>query len=372
MNPILLRNRFPAVRSLVYVNSAAAGPVPLDVAQAAMAVYESLMQQGDAEWELHVAEQEEARRALATLAGCTPRELAFTRNTSHSTSLVAQMLWDAGCRSVVALEDEFPASTIPFLHKGFDVRFISPVDGRYPPELIEKELSGRDVLVASHVMFRTGAVNDPVMLGGIARRQKAHFVLCATQSLGALQVDFKASGASFLTGTSHKWLCAGYGGGYLAIRDDLIGTLPWPAAGWLSVRDPDAMRNDVLELQDRARVLELGCPPFAPLLALGAASRMWLNQGPEEVEQRVRSLTLLLRRRLNDEGFAVPVWPESELSGITVVPHEDPEAASARLLQMRIATTPRGNGVRVALHAFNDESDVDAVVKGFVDLRDGG
>src|SRR5690606_3859249 len=130
-----------------------------------MDVYESLIQQGDGEWERQVAEVEAARESLAALAGCTPRELAFTRNTSHSTAMAAQMLWDAGCRRAVALADEFPASTIPFLHQGFDVHFVSPVDGRYPPELIDAALEGRDVLVASHVMFRTGAVNDPVVLG---------------------------------------------------------------------------------------------------------------------------------------------------------------------------------------------------------------
>lgn len=371
MDPVMLRNRFPALRSFVYVNSAAAGPVPLEVGRAAMDVYESLIQQGDGEWERQVADMEAAREALASLAGCTTRELAFTRNTSHSNAMVAQMLWDAGCRRVVALEDEFPASTIPFLHQGFDVHFVSPVDGRYPPERIEEALAGREVLVASHVMFRTGAVNDPVVLGEVARRRNAHFVLCATQSLGALEVDFRKSGAAFLTGTSHKWLCAGYGGGYLAIRDDLIGTLRWPAAGWLSVRDPDAMRNDVLDLVNAARVVELGCAPFAPLLALGAACRMWLKEGPAEVDRRVRTLTRLFRERLSSEGFDVPVLPTSQLSGITIVPHERPEEASARLLQRRIATTPRGNGVRVAMHAFNDERDVEAVVRGFVEERDG-
>lgn len=369
MDPVLLRNRFPALRSLVYVNSAAAGPVPLEVGRAAMDVYESLIQQGDGEWERQVADLEAARKALAALAGCTTRELAFTRNTSHSTALAAQMLWDAGCRRVVALEDEFPASTIPFLHRGFDVHFVPPVDGRHSPGRIDAALKGRDVLVASHVMFRSGAVNDPVLLGEIARRHGAHFVLCATQSLGALEVDFAASGASFLTGTSHKWLCAGYGGGYLAMRADLIGVLRWPAAGWLSVRDPDAMRSDVVDLVDEAKVLELGCPPFAPLLALGAACRMWLKEGPAEVDRRVRGLTRLLRERLRDAGFDVPLWPDAELSGITVVPHEDPEQASARLLQRRIATTPRGAGVRVALHAFNDERDVEAVVRGFEEIR---
>ena len=153
-----LRSKFPALRSLTYLNTATAGPIALEVARAGVEVYESLLGGGDADWERHVALVEHAREALAALVGCTPQELAFTRNTSTSASYAAQILWDAGKRTAVALEDEFPSSTLPFLNRGFDVRFVKSEDGSYDPARIAEGLAGRDVLIASHVMYRTGRV----------------------------------------------------------------------------------------------------------------------------------------------------------------------------------------------------------------------
>lgn len=357
-----LREKFPALRRWTYLDSAAAGPIAEQVARAGREVYDSLLTGGDADWEAHLAATERAREALAQLAGCRPVEVAFTRNTSHSTAMIAQMLWESGARVAVALEDEFPASTIPFLHRGFEVRFVRPEEGRYPLERVAEKLSGADVLVASQVMYRTGQANDAAALGRLARDRDATFVLCATQALGALQVDFAASGADFLTGTSHKWLCAGYGGGYLAMREDLFGRYRWPVAGWMSAADPDAMHNDRVELANAARVLELGCQPFPVLLALGEACRLWLETGPERVEARVRALTRSLRERLTARGMRFPENEEAELSGITIVPHPSAKELCDALRAEGIATTPRGSGIRVAVHAFNDESDLDRLV----------
>lgn len=358
-----LRARFPALRSWTYLNTAAAGPLPFEVARAGCVVYESLLQGGDHEWEAHLALMEQARGALARLAGADPVEVAFTRNTSHSANLAAQMLWDAGARTAVALAEEFPASTLPFLNRGFDVRFVPPVDGRYRLDDLDAALAGRDLLVASQVTYRTGFTQDSVALGALAKARGAHLVLNVTQSLGALRVDFRATGAAFAIGTSHKWLCAGYGGGWLAMRRDLIGQLRWPAVGWLSARDPDAMRNDVLDLAPAARVVEMGCHPSPALLALGAACELWLQTGPERIEARVRELTRRLRARLGEQGLPYPESPDGELSGITIVPVPEPAAVVEALAAERIATTARGAGVRVALHAYNDESDLDRLME---------
>lgn len=359
-----LRVRFPALRHWTYLNAAGAGPLPLEVAGAALSVYEAQLAGGDAAWEEHLREVERARASLGELIGAGERELAFTRNTSHSASLVAQMLRDAGLRRAVALADEFPSSTLPFLNRGFSLRLIEPdPDGRHSAERIEAALEEGDVLVASQVVYRTGEVNEPSRLGAIAARRGATLVLNATQAVGALRLDFRSSGAAFAVGTSHKWLCAGYGGGWLAMREELIGRYSWPVSGWLSASDPDAMRNDVLDPAPAARALEMGCPPFAPLFALGAACRLWLGAGPERVEARVRQLTAGLRARLAARGWELPPRTLEELSGITVLPVDQPELVCARLQEQRVATTARSAGIRFAVHAYNDESDLDRAVE---------
>jgi cysteine desulfurase/selenocysteine lyase len=364
-----LRAKFPATRTWTYLNSATAGPLALETARAGCEVYESMLGGGDADWEAMVKNVDAARDAVSRLVACRPTELAFTRNTSHSVSLVAQMLWDAGHRKIVALEDEFPASTLPFLNRGFDVQFVPAEAGAYPIERIAEALKGRTVLVSSHVMYRTGAVLDPVALGALAEANGALLVLCVTQSLGALRVNFQESRAAFLVGTGHKWLCAGYGAGVLAIRSDLIGRLPWPAAGWLSQREPNLMRNDTIDFLPEARVVEMGCGAFPSVLALGAAARLWLATGPDRVQARVQELTARFQASLRAAGFALPERDNGVISGITIVPFSHAADASEVLTDARISQVARGTGIRFALHAFNNEADLDRALKGLLELR---
>jgi kynureninase len=365
-----LRAKFPVTRTWTYLNTASAGPVSYETARAGSDVFQSMLVNGDGDWEAMLQNVDAAREALALLVGCQPRELAFTRNTSHSASLVAQMLWDAGHRKVVALEEEFPSSTLPFINRGFDVLFVKSANGSYPFEAISTALEGRTVLVASHVIYRSGAVIDPVELGRLAAAQGAIFVSCVTQSLGALRVNFRASGADFLVGTSHKWLCGGYGAGLLAMRSDLIGKFQWPAVGWVSQREPELMINNRLELKDAASVLEMGCSTLPSIHAAGAAARLWLSVGPDRVEARVRELTNLFRHRLKENGFRAPHAEEGRVSGITIVPFPHAEYASERLTEAHIQQVPRGGGIRFAFHAFNNEADIDRTLRGLIELRE--
>lgn len=359
-----LRSKFPALRHWTYLNSAAAGPLTLATARAGFSPYESMLQGGDQGWREQVDEMEESRVALAALCGATADELAFTRNTSHSVSIVAEMMWAEGLRRAVVLEDEFPASTIPLLHRGFDVKFVRSSNGRYSMADIEAALEGRDVLVASHVMYRTGFALDPAALAKLCESKGARFLVCVTQSLGALAVDFRAWGADYLVGTSHKWLCGGYGAGFVAVRESRWGR--WPMVGWLSQRHAGAMRSDVLDLDPRPRTLEMGCQPVPALLAAGAAARLWLETGVEQVDARVRTLSTSFRRKLRGAGFEAPDHDPAETSGITVVPVAKPMEVAGRLEAERVCTTPRGAGVRFAVHGFNDEKDLDRAVVALV------
>ena len=367
-----LRQKFPALRLWTYLNAASAGPLALEVARAGFEVYESLLQNGDADWEDHLARMNEARQLTARLAGCASDELAFTRNTSHGASLVAQMLWDEGKRTAVALRDEFPSSTLPFLQRGFDVRFVDSVDGRYPDEAIAQALEGRDLLIASQVIYQTGFRLDPMRLGAIARASDARFMVCVTQSMGALPVDFAAWDADYVIGTSHKWMCAGYGAGLLAVARRHHDPKRWPQVGWLSQRDiGQFLVNDRLDVVASPRAMEAGCAPSAALLTLGAASRLWLEAGPERVEARILSLTERLRTQLSEAGATLLSLAPHERSGITIVA-VDPASAAPQVVEAlkerRVQTSARGAGVRFAIHAYNDESDIDRAVEALVSL----
>src|SRR5207237_4768657 len=84
----------------------------------------------------------------------------------------------------------------------------------------------RTLLVpVTHVLFRTGEIQDVEAIVARAHDVGALVVLDAYQSVGTVPLDVTALGVDFAVGGSVKWLCGGPGAGWLYVRPDLAATL---------------------------------------------------------------------------------------------------------------------------------------------------
>ena len=160
----------------------------------------------------------------------------------------------------------------------------------------------------------------------------------------------------------HKWMCAGYGAGFAVIRRELLARRPPRAIGWLSVEDPYAFDNRSYRLLPSAKRNELGCPPFAAIFALGAAVDYLSAIGTDTIAERVLSLNTRLTARLADEGIDVLSPGGAFRSGETLCAVPDPPRIAGLLRERRIFVTEKPEGLRIATHFYNDESDVEACV----------
>ena len=354
------RAQFPALERQTWVNAAATSPIPLRVHEASRRHMDDLLLGGDRQLPRWLEGVRRSRERVAAAIGGDPTEIAFTPSTSHSMNLVASMLRDEGVREVVTLDTEFPATTLPLLHHGLQLRFVEPQGGRYTPEAIEAAISPAvGALVVSHVQFGLGAAVDLRALGAIARAKGCRFVVNATQSLGARPIDVRAASADFLVATGHKWACAGYGAGIFWARREVLARHRFPFAGWLSVEHAERMDNRSLQLLQTAQAAEVGTFAFDAPLRLGAALEVLGGPGFDAIHARIVALTDELRRGLRTLGFA-PLTPDDPdvRSGITSFPVADPEAFVAALAARDVFASPRRGAVRVSLHAYNDAGDV--------------
>jgi len=74
-----------------------------------------------------IERRESARRRVARFIGAEPSEIAFVPNTSTGMNLIADLLEADG--PVLSDELEFPAVTLPWIHRGVLVRFVPAVEG---------------------------------------------------------------------------------------------------------------------------------------------------------------------------------------------------------------------------------------------------
>ena len=364
-----IRALFPAAERYTYLNTAAAPPLSLLAAREGKRYYDEMSEHADVAWDRWLGQVEEVREKLAKFVHAEPRSIAFTYSTSHGMNMIAGILQH--CGDVLCPADEFPSCTLPWLQQRYRVHFVRSRDcGVIDLEDVQRGITAEThILVASYVQFATGFRQDLVSMGRLCRERELIFVVDATQGMGVFPIDVVASGIDFLVFSGYKWAQAGYGVGGLYVAPRFLNTSSFPVAGWWSVRDPEAVINDRLDLKKTAAALEVGCPHFAGIFALGGALSLFEEIGAVQIEQRIHELTDYLHQRLDEEGLRVASpRMRDQRSGITIIEMRKAPDVVKSLAENKIIVSARGEGLRVSLHVFNNFDDIDHLVAALREL----
>jgi selenocysteine lyase/cysteine desulfurase len=365
-----IRKHFPVTNRLAYLNSAAAGPVSIASHAAATDYYQKMMSDGDVHWNRWLAEREAGRARLAKFINAEPDEIAFTTNTSSGMNLIVDALEERG--EVISSELEFPVTTLPWMHRRIPVHMLPAVEGEVRMHSIREAMShNTGVIALSHVQFSNGFRID---LDELGRNKGDHaLVVNASQSAGAFEIDVKATQIDALCATGHKWMLAGYGSGFVYLSRNVLQQTRSRALSWLSVEDPFEMRNAELRPRHNAAArTELGCPHFAGIFALGASVNLIAEIGIENIQERILELNRKLTSRLAENNWKVlsPLTNDAARSGETLIKVDHPAEVVRALFRRGVIVTEKPQGIRVATHFFNDESDIERLVCGLSEIRE--
>ncbi len=361
------RKLFPAVEQTVYLNTAGGGPLSAPAAEAGRSYYEQSLRDGDVHWDGWLERVEVARARLARFLGTTEANVAFAANASTGLNVAAHMLRGRG--RVVAVADEFPSCTLPFLQLGHEVEFVpTATDGVVDLDALQAAC-GDDAgaLVVSFVQYKSGFRNDLARLGEFCRANDLAFVVDATQGFGAFPLDTGAGAIDFLSFSGYKWANAGYSIAGVCLSDRFLRPDEFPAVGWRSPRQPYRLAYDRLDIPARAAALELGHPPFAGVFALAASLELIEKIGIDRIAERIIELTGWLHQRLDAAGIPVlSTRKPAHLSGITIAGVADPAGTVGRLRERGILVSTRGEGIRVSVHYYNNHADIEELVNALV------
>jgi cysteine desulfurase/selenocysteine lyase len=362
-----IRKQFPITENCIYLNAAAAGPLSRGTSRAAAEYYEQMMNDADLHWDEWLARREEVRVKVARFINAEPDEIGFTTNTSSGMNVIIDALEKHG--EVVSSDLEFPVSTIPWMHRRIPVHLTKSVEGEVRLDDLSKAMNTRTGIISiSHVQFSNGFRITVEELGSMKRSHA--LVINASQAAGVFEIDVKRMRIDALCATGHKWLLSGYGSGFVYLSRELQTGSPPRSIGWLSVKDPYAMRNDEVHLRhDASARSELGCPHFAGIFALGASVTLMQTIGIKNIESRALELNAMLTNGLNEVGSRVlsPLRKAENRSAETWVAADDPAGLVSRLAEGKIFVTEKPQGFRVATDFFNNEDDVASLVEALKD-----
>ena len=217
-------------------------------------------------------EHDQLRARLAQFISATPAEIAFLPNSSWALGhLLTGLDWRAGDEAVTA-EGEFPNHLYAVEHLAR--RGVRAVRCGYD-ELLAALTPRTRLVVLSTVNYSTGYRAPVAELAAELRKRGILFYLDATQSLGALRLNFQEIQPDLLAVNCYKWMLAPNGAAFMAVAPALRQRLEPLAIGWRSHHDwrrVDWLHEGAPELMDGAEKYEAGMLASLPLYALRPAS----------------------------------------------------------------------------------------------------
>jgi kynureninase len=363
------RERFPILAETTYLINHSLGAMPAAAEERLLEYARTWNTRGVRAWEegwwempLTVGDQ------IGRLIGAPPGSVSMHQNVTIAEAVVASCFtFEGPRRRVVYEEGNFPS--VRYLYqaqerRGADILVAADDEG------VVEAIDERTLLVpVTHVLFKTGEIQDVEAIVATAHEHGAYVVLDAYQSVGTVPLDVTALEVDFAVGGSVKWLCGGPGAGWLYVRPDLAPTLEPTLTGWQAHARPFAFEPEQDYAEGAWRFLT-GTPNVPALYAATAGYDVIEEVGVDPIRGRSVELTTLLIELLDEAGFPVSGPRDPARRGGTVcVKPPDSKRVNRQLAERGVICDWRPDvGLRLGPHFYNTEDELRFAVEQIVEL----
>jgi len=360
VDPAGLRAAFPVLERVAFLNAGTDGPIPAAATAAAVAELERERDRGRTRehFERRQELSEAQRAAYARLLGTAPDHVALTTSTSEGiASVLAGMELGPG-DEILCAQGEHPGLLGP-LQAARDLRGVTV--RTVPLAQLAREVGSTTRLVAcGHVGWRTGELAPVEALAELAPNGPP-VLYDGAQAVGAIPVDVDELCCAAYAGSGQKWLCGPDGTGMLYVSPRFSEQIATARRSYLSFSDATAGLG--APLHDEARRLDAPALPAAASAHALAALEILDGFGWDALLARASELASELTMRLSERGRATAPRGASTL----VAWHSDePDADLERLTGAGVVVRglPGGGLLRASVGAWNDESDLERLLRG--------
>ena len=362
-----IRGEFPIFQTMTYLNSCSQGALSHRVRDAVERWLAGWDENG-AEWGFWVEQNEAFRAALARVLHAESDDVAVTTSVSQGASALVSALPLGERNRIVISEYEFPTiGQIAHAQelRGADVVHVRPdADGVIPAERFADAIDERTALVCCTTLsYRSGHRHDVAAIAEAAHAAGALVLADSYQACGAVEIDVRSFGADAVTGGTVKYLLGTAGLGFMWVRPEVREMLVPTQTGWFADEDIFAMSIADYSPHATARRFDSGTPPVPALYAGVAGVSLVESVGVPAIEAHVAGLVSRLLEGLDALGADVVTPRERALRGpLVCIRSTDVETLVQALASERIVVSSRSDNLRVALHLYNVEEDVDVLL----------
>lgn len=308
-----------------------------------------------------------ARTMVANFLGSDPELTALAPNFSLAYERFLQNLDES--HIVVALEGDYPSIIYPLRWCKAKVIFLSP-----KPTL--EETFGQMEKSVDPTLFVFSLVHH--VSGKIYKDNELHqlkemlpdMLLLAdcTQHIGARLLSEQADGYGFresaidiIAASCYKWLCAGDGNGFLAVKPQVAESL---------FKDFELRSVEKDRPNDRGTFLGYFEPGHVDPIAMNCMAQLmevYQHRGLLAIQQRIENLSEFLVSKLQENGLI-------ELLSSPLVEHQfifhfkvSRECFEA-MIKKGVICSWRADGLRIGIHYFNTEKELSNFAKTLAEI----
>ena len=375
------RELFDIPREVCFLNAASWSPLPLATVEAGRKAVARKGRPWLIDQEFASGQYERARRAAARLIEADPADVALISSVAYGVAAAAKILAVPAGSRVLVLQDDHSSPVLEWMARSeagaFSVETVQrPGNGDWTEALLTAiERAGAAPVAIASISSVHWSDGGSVNLDRVASDLRAHgaaLLIDATHSAGVLPLDVGILDPDFVVFPTYKWLLGPYGRAFLYVARRHQGGIPLEQTsyGRRSVRaEQDIYFKDVDYVGD-ARRFDMGeRDHFISMEMASIGMEMVAEWGSEAIVARLSMLTGRLAEGLR---AADVVLPQTRLRAPHILsvsfPKGLPKGLVERLAAQNIYVAPRLGRMRISPHVYNDEADIDRLIRVFRQL----
>lgn len=346
-----LRKGFPVLEQYIYFNTAACGLLPEKVWE--------YRQDHDMDFFLKASVLKDrmgemltgVRESVGSLFHCAPNRVALIPNFSYGFNSILGGI-DAGSKFLL-VKGDYPSINWPVESRDFKICYAN-LDKDLENNIIEAiEKERPSVFAFSIVQYINGVQLSSSFLKDLRDRFPELLLIGdGTQYFGTEAFDFENSGLDIAISSCYKWMNAGYGNGFMLFSERTEGKLNPKHLGFGSLQGKYKEHEG-----NFLGKFEPGHYDTLNFGSLKVAVDIIQKIGWESIEGQISTLKHKAHQRFKAAGLLEDWVADREIHS-SLFNIKGDEQLFKKLRSEDIITSMRGDGIRISLHYFNSEKEL--------------
>ncbi|MCO5247336.1 MAG: aminotransferase class V-fold PLP-dependent enzyme [Chitinophagales bacterium] len=352
-----LKVYFPQIIKYNYLNTPASGLLPQPVLQWRHNRDEAFVDNPNDFMNGAKDFLQSVKETIAQFFDVQTKDIALVPNFSYSINMILEGLVKK--QKILLLKEDYPSVNWPVESRDFEIHYIEVNQDLEQNIRTAIEREKMDIFIFSNVQWLSGMKLDKEFLKEL-KNDFPYLLLIAdgTQYLGTEQFSFKESPIDVMATSAYKWLTSAFGCGFLMIKESVRDRILPKTIGFNS-------SENFADKPGEESYMKRFEPGHQDTLTLGSikASLLFMQTlGENRIYEQVKHISIVAKEIFSALGIIdETIMFRKNYSSIYNL-HLN-ETTFDKLIANHLICSWRGGGIRVGLHYYNDENDIDKLIE---------